>query len=349
MQQVLRRRKSIPALTGFRAVAAYLVFLHHHGPGANMIGNIAMVINQGYIGVSMFFVLSGFLIYYNYADQVSFKISWFLSYFRNRIVRIYPLFFIIAVLNMWLIGERSPEIWVFNLTFLSGFTEPWSSTWRLPQAWSLPVEECFYILAPFIFFLRRKRNVSLVVMTLVFYGLGYLTYLAFFPWVETSTSLWYFRFHTFFGRAGDFLIGVYVAELYMNGKLSFGRFKLSYWGAAGILLSLFLLAMFGGNTTELGLAVSMWFVPPATGLFIYGLATEDTYIGRILATRVSVFLGRASFAFYLLQQGVFHSFLIIEGWRDILSRFLAIQIVAALAFTLVEDPIHRLLRSKSKV
>ena len=67
--------RMIPALTGLRAVAAYAVFLHHYNPApAGTFGY--RLFAQGYVGVSIFFVLSGFLIHYRYANNVLTGRAW---------------------------------------------------------------------------------------------------------------------------------------------------------------------------------------------------------------------------------------------------------------------------------
>ena len=80
-----------PALTGIRAVAAYMVFFHHFNPlHALKEGNLwARLLNpvfeEGHIGVSIFFVLSGFLITVRYYESLNISKRWFFNYLRNRV------------------------------------------------------------------------------------------------------------------------------------------------------------------------------------------------------------------------------------------------------------------------
>ena len=88
-----------PQLTGLRAIAAYMVYFFHtlsstHIPADNVFDYI---LQTGYLGVSVFFVLSGFLICYRYSDNFKLSKQWFQNYMINRIARIYPLFFILTV------------------------------------------------------------------------------------------------------------------------------------------------------------------------------------------------------------------------------------------------------------
>ena len=89
-----------PALTGFRAIAAWVIFIYHFFPFKNPNHSypkwISDIIWEFHIGVDMFFVLSGFLITYRYFDEnpIHFK-----KYMVNRFARIYPMYFIITAIG----------------------------------------------------------------------------------------------------------------------------------------------------------------------------------------------------------------------------------------------------------
>ncbi len=108
MQEV---KKIFPALTGIRAIAAYLVFLHHFNP-IDRGGILKRLVNEFYIGVSIFFVLSGFLITYRYLDSLS--LVSLRKYFLNRIARIYPIYFFITAFTFLFQHRKS-----FHLISLS--------------------------------------------------------------------------------------------------------------------------------------------------------------------------------------------------------------------------------------
>ncbi|MCU7571659.1 acyltransferase, partial [Riemerella anatipestifer] len=87
-----------PALTGYRAIAAWMIFIYHFFPFKNESHSypkwIANIVWEFHIGVDMFFVLSGFLITYRYFNEnpIDFK-----KYMVNRFARIYPRYFLITV------------------------------------------------------------------------------------------------------------------------------------------------------------------------------------------------------------------------------------------------------------
>src|SRR5690242_19388675 len=90
-----------PSLTGLRAVAAFMVYFHHFNvfrewKGMNL---IAGMVDEFNIGVTIFFVLSGFLIYYRYAETASMTRAFWWKYAKNRIARIYPMYFILTTIT----------------------------------------------------------------------------------------------------------------------------------------------------------------------------------------------------------------------------------------------------------
>ncbi len=105
----------IPALTGVRALAAYLVFISHY---ADVFDTIAMphacirrFFNEFHIGVTIFFVLSGFLIAFRYFDSFQLNGDWFKQYLKNRVARIYPMYFLLtAGVFIYYFFTRDPVI-----------------------------------------------------------------------------------------------------------------------------------------------------------------------------------------------------------------------------------------------
>jgi peptidoglycan/LPS O-acetylase OafA/YrhL len=123
-----------PSLTGLRAVAAYMVYIIHTDPfSEKRFGQIVFdFFDEFHIGVTIFFVLSGFLIAYNYYDEqkLNFKI-----YFINRFARIYPMYFLLTTLTFifFAISENknsSADFWIYlsNISFIRGFSDVYKHT-----------------------------------------------------------------------------------------------------------------------------------------------------------------------------------------------------------------------------
>jgi peptidoglycan/LPS O-acetylase OafA/YrhL len=89
----------IPALTGVRAMAAFLVFISHFHYifDENIPHFVQRFFQEFHIGVTIFFVLSGFLIAFRYYDNFSLSKDWFKQYLKNRVARIYPMYFLLTI------------------------------------------------------------------------------------------------------------------------------------------------------------------------------------------------------------------------------------------------------------
>ena len=164
-----------PALDGVRALAVSLVFLHHFGGGAHG-GSVLRAINafreRGWMGVDLFFVLSGFLItgiLFDTRDDSKF----FRRFFARRSLRIFPVFYlVVAVLLLltpvfhyqWRLAQISFLVYMgnffgnydFSLYEVLSPTHPNAKIF-LGHLWSLCVEEQFYLLWPLAVWAIRDR------------------------------------------------------------------------------------------------------------------------------------------------------------------------------------------------
>lgn len=168
-------KSRFPALDGIRALAIVMVFALHYGGGTHG-GSVLGLINQirlrGWIGVDLFFTLSGFLItgilYDTRTDSHYFK-----RFFARRSVRIFPIFYLVFSIFLiltpilhyqWRTGHLLFLLYLGNLSLaadpsleiIRSFTHPaWSA--HLVHFWSLCVEEQFYLIWPVVVWLVRDR------------------------------------------------------------------------------------------------------------------------------------------------------------------------------------------------
>ena len=265
--------KEIKPLTSLRAFAAFLVFMFHYAwvyspanRGVEFAGEwvpLMRVWQQGYVGVSMFFVLSGFLITRIYFDGVVNGRASLRLFFVKRVARIWPLFLVYAIVqHVGLAMQGQPldaGAWV-TMTMSQGF---FAGLYHegLPTAWSLTVEENFYALAP-LFFLTiaalapAERNgaslaprrlwrvllaIGAIAVAMVLAGEALMALVRSQGW--TWRGLMANRYHlwhaTLFGRMLEFSIGIFCAFLHRGGwterHLSGRR---AVWALAGAFLSL---------------------------------------------------------------------------------------------------------------
>lgn len=157
------RGEQFPALDGLRAVAILLVVVHNVNvlgdPLAGLYYVWGKLIQFGWAGVQLFFVLSGFLITKGLLDTRSAG-NYYSGFFGRRILRIFPLYYasLILLFIVWPLAQVDAptgtvsvgqQVWYW--TFLSNWSSPLGGDVKLiSHFWSLAVEEQFYFLWPFV-------------------------------------------------------------------------------------------------------------------------------------------------------------------------------------------------------
>ena len=348
--KVLRQKGRIPALTGIRAIAAFMVFFHHFPleflkiPGFDLQREL-------HVGVSLFFVLSGFLITYRYEDSYSLKKSWLKRYFLNRFARIYPVYFILLIPTLFFYANTSPLSWLANITLLKGFFEGQMMS-GIAQAWSLTVEETFYASAPLIFFMY-DRSKSLKYAYAFFLVL--LPLCIFLGQVVDFNGLFgssrHVLLYTFFGRFTEFFIGIYLAKLLQTPYIKLGRGYQTIIGSLGIFLCISALAIVWEPGMKyvlhspVGIATNNLILPVFVAILFLGLIQEKTWLSRILSTSLFDILGKASYVFYLIHFGFISYFLKNLGVHNRIMLFVLINLIAILIYKFVEHPLNKWIRS----
>lgn len=172
-------REHLAALDGLRGVAILLVLLH----GFDVIQPVGIVgralddlLDIGWIGVQLFFVLSGFLITGILLDTRRAP-HYYRGFFVRRVLRIFPLYygvlFLAFVVLPWLGrsvgGDHQLWLWTYLANFVApfGYGEP-----AFPHFWSLCVEEQFYLLWPLLVRYSGRRGVFVLSALLVFIAIG---------------------------------------------------------------------------------------------------------------------------------------------------------------------------------
>jgi len=351
------REAGFRALTGLRMVAASMVFLYHNRKywRSNLHPEILRFLNEGHLGVSLFFVLSGFLIAYTYADKPLNIRGSFLRYLSLRAARILPVYWLILTVSYIDWGFPAyGQIWA-TYTLTHAFSQNHILD-AIAQAWSLNVELCFYLLAPFLYGLLKKNPLNAVVFCLGLLGLAGLTgYL----WHHFNGNpmrvLYPFDFllqSTFFGRFMEFLWGMVLAAL-MRGDLSWkglipGRYT-TLTGALGMPVLIYLIGLLEpnvfahGTDHPLGLLLRATLFPWLVLCLLFGLIHERTLLQRLLASRPMELLGNASFVFYLVH--ISYVNIRIRQWVLLPDRnFVLLWIISVLLYLIFEKPVHQTLR-----
>ena len=216
----------IPSLTGLRAVAVLAVTLGHDPVISTYLFG-PLHIHAGGIGVSVFFVLSGFLAYFVLRrDEINRgKISWSFFLFR-RVLRIWPAYFVVVLstlvyLNITGLWEQTTFLPAVDplLTFTSNLHLAFYTNTTvsfLAPLWTIAVEEQFYLIAPLLFKAIRSRYLIPFVIFILF--------------VSNGSRLFFFDYFSKFSGSGGvyflttsyldlFVAGMLLSHYYLAGKL----------------------------------------------------------------------------------------------------------------------------------
>jgi peptidoglycan/LPS O-acetylase OafA/YrhL len=304
------------ALTGYRGIAALLIVFYHNGFKKDQLGSFLFAIQENLnIGVPLFFVLSGFLIIYRYYHQMQLSWGWFRSYLRNRFARIYPVYFAYClVLALWF-RDWDFSTWLIHLTMATGLAR--EDVVRLPQAWSLTVEEMFYLCAPLLILALRRQKYLLAYAASVSVALFSIILFYHFPPLPEVLNLgdpYTILRNTFFGRSTEFFLGGALAYAALSGKISLTRqesvsYRYTLLGITGIVVILVVLALVklnmpaGDFQRYVRFCLRALVMPWATLVLIYGLCRENNVVTSFLGSRVMIKLGECSYILYLIHMG----------------------------------------------
>ena len=221
-----------PALDGLRALAIFWVIIYHSWwvshipPVVVSIGgttlNLTPVFGVGFIGVYLFFVLSGFLLSFPFL-RACFQQKPFPSvrkYYLRRILRIVPAFYAAVLLQVilgtphWFLGGA--EAWrtiPAHLTFLFNFSGQSQSAIN-GVFWTLSVEMQFYIMLPLIMYLVYKRKALFTTIAIIAIGLGW-RFIVFRIYTTNSDQVIFYGEHQFPYHLLLFGIGIVMAAIYL--------------------------------------------------------------------------------------------------------------------------------------
>lgn len=354
--------KKFDALTGFRALAASLVFLYHNRKywRADLHPEILRLINEFHIGVSLFFVLSGFLLAYTYGDKPAQNKKEYFKYIIVRCGRILPLYWLI--LTAFYLDPEFGNLKFSFLTYslLHGFSNLLCLD-GIAQAWSLSVEFTFYLLLPLLCVLDKKKFLYLLLFLI---GLFFVTWLTGVVWTHVNGNpneyfkpIDFILKGTFAGRWIEFLAGMVLAKLIAGGSNKsavFWRIKYkTFIGFIGIFLTAYLIGLFQpdiykhGVDHPIGYAISVSLLPLFTVLLLAGLISEASLLQRFFSSKIMILLGNASFAFYLIHIS-YVSIKLRSVWLGPDRNFILLWIISIVLYLLYEKPVYKWIRSFAK-
>jgi peptidoglycan/LPS O-acetylase OafA/YrhL len=362
--EVPARPRQLDGLTGIRALAAGWVVIEHFRlviyilfPGVTV---LEPWIRTGFLGVEVFFVLSGFIISYQYADRFS-AFSWpqYRKFLELRIARIYPvhlatllgltgIILVASTIGIRMSGKDDYTIGSFigNLLILQGL--PGVSPFNNP-AWSISVEFAAYLVFPLMALalvgVRSARQGFTTAALVAMVGVAAMMLVA----VSLNDS-----------PTGGVMIWLRIATEFTIGCLLFGGWRHltnkkfgAHWdwaAIASVVVIAVTLGIVGGEGAAALLTV------PAIAVFVLSCAGATGVLGRLLATPLMIWGGKVSYSVYMthfILLMVFGELLPAARFEDsagvvrlaVLAAYLLGAVaVGAVAYHFVEEPSRKALR-----
>lgn len=331
---------------------------------------------QGFIyapfRVDVFFMISGFLLFYLYNDLLSEKkvLTSVLKFYYIRLARIYPLHALIlyGILGIELFGLWRGEIYNsglyphrvqipgsimanFTLTQAWGFHEM-KTSWNGP-AWSLSAEWFNYLLFPFIlmflrFFKSKFQNLCLIAALVLSLGFLFSSYSSLNLQIDYGLG-------ALVRSLTGFLIGSSLCKLYFL-KMKAEDEPWDWVFSITLMLYALILCV---NYETLKVSVTTFYV--ALPILMYSLIQSKSFIRNFLSRKFIIYLGKLAFAIYMvhqpllqligyLYQDYFKKIVLLDNqwllYLNLIGVVLLTLIVSDLLYRLVENPMRNLIKKK---
>jgi peptidoglycan/LPS O-acetylase OafA/YrhL len=352
-------RNLLEPLTSFRFIAALFVFVHH----SQIFSSVTERLQLGYVGVSFFFVLSGFILTYAYYSKLKngskHRIA---SFYISRVAKLYPLHLVILLFalpaaiqtfNLLFPDHTTVKflaIGLAHVTLLQSFIPNLSAAFAFNTvAWSISTELFFYMLFPALVYMLHKYR-STFTLTRIGLGLAVSWILLIFLIYGKDASVYKWLFYSFPPmRLLDFSFGIFLGLLFLNLQDK----QTSWWqtlnrkyfhalevGAVMLICCGIVLMPYTPQSLHFGL-----FMMPFCGLLIFIFAWKRGFLSSILSWKPLLFLGNASFSFYMIHYLIWQYVYVFHIPHTALVSFCITLPAACIMYVFFEEPAR--LRVKS--
>ncbi len=336
-------------IDGLRALAVLPVILFHAG---------FEIFSGGYVGVDVFFVISGYLITTILIEDIERDRFSIANFYERRARRILPALFFVMLLCipfawMWMLPSQLKDflqsvaavsLFSSNVLFWreSGYFDAAAEEKPLLHTWSLAVEEQYYVLFPIFLFLAWRLGKRRVFWMIVVFA-GASLALSEWGWRHLATA----NFYLAPTRAWELFAGSIAAFIVLKRGVKANN-ALALLGLAAILFAIF---AYDGSTPF----PSVYALIPVVGVVLLVLfADQSTFVARLLSTKLLVGIGLISYSAYLWHQPLFAFARIcsVDAPNPTIMLMLAAAaiVLAAISWRTVEVPMrNRRLVTRSQV
>lgn len=348
----------IKPLTSLRFVFAFMVFLSHLWfllDESDFFKHLYDdIFYEGYIGVSFFFILSGFVLGYSYHDKILNGEVRFSQFWLARLARIYPLHFLTLMVAVPL-SMRGDEVewitrFVLNIFLIQSFVPSDDIYFYFNSvSWSISDEWFFYLMFPFLVFLMlRKKYLKFLPFLLLLIPISLFL-------VKESYHEKYFYINPLL-RLGDFIIGKMLYRVYRKRKEIeiLNDRKVATLAEIGSIILLSVFFYFHEDIGQ-GYRYSCYYWPPMIVL-IYTFSYAKGAISDVLSNKFLVYLGEISFGFYMIHMLViryyaylpqkieFLSVIFPKGQIEAYIVFVISLVGSMLTYKYFEQPLNRFIK-----
>lgn len=336
-------------LDGLRFIAVFLVILSHWFPKTHFLNYLP----NGSIGVTIFFVLSGFLIssiLFNYKQKikkgkVNNRKALAIFYIR-RSLRIFPIYYILIIFLYFYGYSTIKENFGYFLTYTSNILmfKNQTSYGTISHLWTLAIEEQFYLFWPFIVLFVRKKFIKVIIPILIL--------IAVFSQFYMNLNFEYYNYLTF--NAFDaFGFGSLLAFFHTFEKENLVVYRNILWGLLAVVSLFFILNInFFTSQTLTSILTTLLLI------FILNAKNKNSYPSKFLRIPTLRYIGKISYGIYL-----FHTFIpgfMRNYYQLYLPTFLKNQyfisgvnfgiviLVATVSWYVIESPINSI-KKKFKI
>ncbi|MES2591409.1 MAG: acyltransferase [Bacteroidota bacterium] len=252
--------KKLAVINGLRGYAilgviyfhAIGVFINHPGSDIYYIGNIPIFpltfLGHGWLGVDLFFILSGFVLYLPYAtgrrELKTQKELW--AFYKNRAERLLPLYYTVVIISVvFIVRWSNVHEWVFWREMLLMFTVTFNFTKGsfIPQCnyvlWSLGIEVLFSVVFPFIIWAMVKRGVIKTCLLVFYFSFIVRMVSCLYPEYNVAPHLNMIK-DSLFGRLDDFIAGMLLCHWFITGwkRAWFEKYSVGAFFGAMVIITL---------------------------------------------------------------------------------------------------------------
>jgi len=320
----MKDREFIEGIDGLRAIAAFWVLIYHfHAAAGGPEFKASFMISTGWVGVDIFFVISGFVLSLPFLQAYSRNEKYSVStFYKRRAARILPAYYfslLVIITFSYTDFLLNPDVFMHligHLTFTEGFLLPYERLNINGVYWTLWLEMQFYLILPLLMLLFKTRRwvisfVAVIALVTLYKYLGLIFT------KDLSDSHQLTRFFTNLQLPGvlqEFTFGIAVAIVYLKAKST------NFWTMNRNLISLliplgFLLIIvcmkfansYGGDNHWYGTGPLGWLpllslntlIACGAALVLLGITSQADWVKSLFGNKVMNFLGGISYGIYI--------------------------------------------------